>query len=899
MKHPAQHKSEEGLVLVLFAMIIIVAMTILAMVVDHSKQSLALSTLQRAADAAALSGAKRFNGKISGWRDAKKASIVAIKGNGILGVDQQKLQNLILEDGPSRDDDSRAKHSGSIGSAAGLDVSVERGVIWFDPDLTGPSTAEHPKGKPGGYRFVSLEVNASELSHLPIPVGIDGFLYSNAVRVKLRIRSLATSFGQIIGIDSFDNLTRTAIAVTHEELELPAAPFAIPLCALRLNNNPTAKPDEQALKEIDFSKQCTRQGIATEADPKRELPGLRNRSIAKSVDQEILKRREGLTRFEANIRPTYFNYLGGGQENSCYDNGYSGPAHNCKDIPLYGVLGVPSMQPGQQATARQVAEGFQQGVLARPGMYFAPLPDLKGFTSNPMLSDVIAGAIMDPSSYGPHVSSLSFADAFTDPVPEDNPAYAYFKRSAKRNFPHIRTYRPPCGQDPERRPCFQDDPLTPENESDPHYDLRITWPTPYMTINPQTNEEEPVLGKMLVDRQEKGKNGVYSRQPLDYTHTSCHHPSIPIDSVNRGDPERHRVRRMLAPVIVPGTDTRPDGNPVMYCNYGDVFTGYENESEASAVAPIPETLPVIVGFMPIYAYDVGLRDLDRVKAFQPPASANVLDPGSIMDLSPRIARSFIWPPFLVVPPNGWAPVSVPFFRDPSTGETIVDRVPGELDFENQFMEEARNNLAKYEEDQDEWFECADATSSDCDEKRPQPQGGSFFNIPEEFIRCFEFKIARDQMGDISGGIEREGGATLGDVVELVQEIPPDTCVEESVLGTTTSRKCIKEKGPAKSKSAAAFKVMDEVLNHNIPSRDWSRCLAMANLQDPNHTKNKNDPDHYVKPIDNPRLFVGCGGVAFKPACGTEDDIDSNTLFLPGGRAWDQTTPALVAEDVEQ
>ena len=77
---------------------------------------------------------------------------------------------------------------------------------------------------------------------------------------------------------------------------------------------------------------------------------------------------------------------------------------------------------------------------------------------------------------------------------------------------------------------------------------------------------------------------------------------------------------------------------------------------------------------------------------------------------------------------------------------------------------------------------------------------------------------------------------------------------------------------------------------------FARCLPMANLRDPQHTKNKNDPSHYVQPLDNLRLGWGCGGALFKTACGTGDGIEDNSLFLPGGVAWDQTTPALVAED---
>jgi hypothetical protein len=868
---PIQHVAQEsGIVLVLFAVVLFITVVILAMVVDHSKQSLSLDTLQRSADAAALSGAKRFTGTIIGWQEAKQAAVLALKQNPVLGIHPDQVAQLRLSEGPSAFNKHGSIHQGSIGKIGNLNVTVERGVLWHDNSLKAPKSGLFPDGKAGGYRFISLE--GVDTEGVPIPPGLEGYLYSNAVRVTLQLDSLATSFGNVMGVLGFQNLRRSAIAVTHEDLEVTISGIAIPACALQVNDDPYATPDKQQLDFINFSAACARQGIAAEADPKRELQGFRGNFLERLHNDEIQRRREGLARFESYIRPFYAEYTPGEKGVSiCYTGTKDGYRHNCKYIPLYGILGVPSTVPGETASAHQVAEAFANGVKASPGYYWASLESLRGFQINPSLADSVASSILRPKFSDRHNYSSTFYDEFTEGAQGDENV-----RMAKRNFPFIRNLRPSCGNpgplddlfDPERRPCIEDDLSTPAlNEADFYHDLRIFWPTNYEIGG------ESVMGQILMDR----RNLATSRQPLDYTNPMCHHPSIPIDSLNTtADPRRHTVRRMLAAVIAPGTKERPDGRPVSYCNAAELFAGYEGVETPSSTAAVPETHPVIIGFIPITSYDVGLHDLDANPAFQPVGNTNPFNYRVVDDK--KITTDVTLPP----PPNGWQRVASPRYSDPVSGETLVDRNPGELDVEgNFFTNRAKGYVKQYEEEHTDWEKCVEKTKTDCEDSRKDAPGGNFLGIPEEYLQCFDFRPVFQH-------------PQFGNALRSIRGIKPDTCSSTNPLTQlTTSYPCITQ---AEAEADQVFGILQTHFEENIPALEFSHCIPRKDITDSNQVHDKNDPDFYVQPIDTTRAGFGCGGVLFKAACGSSDGIADNTLFLPGGVNWDSTTPALVAED---
>ncbi len=124
------------------------AAKIAALVVDHSKEEIAVTNIQRSADAAALAAARRLNGRVDGWWDAKKAAVAAIKRNPIHGANNEALATVALKTGEPAFWDSKvpenilnsvgkgqappAYNSGIEGKGAGIDVKVERGLYWRD-----------------------------------------------------------------------------------------------------------------------------------------------------------------------------------------------------------------------------------------------------------------------------------------------------------------------------------------------------------------------------------------------------------------------------------------------------------------------------------------------------------------------------------------------------------------------------------------------------------------------------------------------------------------------------------------------------------------------------------------------------------------------------------------------
>lgn len=861
------HQNSEGITYPLFTMLSFATIALMAMVIDHSRQSLAFETLQRSADAAALSSARRLDGRKNGWVDAKKAAVLALKQNPIHGVSLEELSALRLDSGTAAHEQTHAYHPGIQGRAGRMIVTVERGVLWFDHRIKERESTFLPRGASGGYRFISLE-QEHDFKGMPIPPLVEGYVYANAVRVQLRLESLATTVGRLLGVSAFTDLERTAIAVTHEALEVPVAPFAIPLCSLRLNLDPYAAPDELETAAYDPRAACTRQGLATEADPKREYQSHLNDDFPLLSQDEIERRREGLARAEAHIRPFYANFSAAKGVSVCFTEPVEGARHNCKSLPIYAVLGVPSVTPFATSSAEQIAEAFEQGVTARPGMYFAPLVDLKEFSLKRSLQDRIAASINDPSSYGEYVQSVPFKEAFTEPL-----ASAPEFRVAKPNFPFIRNERPECSDfDPERRPCVIDDPYTPVNEAELNhrYDLRIDWPTLYETGG------EPVRGQLLMDGRKEDR----TRLPLDYTNPMCHHPDIPIDALNSGDPERHRVRRMLVPIIAPSTEKRVNGKPVSYCAWDETFSGYQGQSRASSVAPGPEANSVILGFTWANVYDLGLADLDRVPEFQPKSGFTHIDEGSLHGIDANL-----------VSPNQWKRVATPFYSDPTTGQVLKDASPAFLSVGNGIVQYASKRARQFMEDHDSWEGCVEDSESmegvrECEQYKPRLARNSFLGIPYEYLQCFDFS------GIVSHPV-------YGNVLEAVASIQPNTCTRKIVEADGHTRTV---QVPCFSKSEterdAFFNILGNFFNQEIPAQPHAHCMPREDLRNGRAIKDRNDPDYYIQPLDTTRAGFGCGGVLFKLSCAEESNGESNPFFLAGGVPWDKTKPALVSDDAQ-
>ncbi len=262
---------DRGFTMPLFAMLIAVFLGIAALVIDHSKEEIAVQNIQRAADAAALAAARRLNGRVDGWWDSKKAAIVAVRSNPIHGADPKQVSKMKLNaGGPAAfwDDPLKYKiltasaktnytppatNEGTKASAGGVNVVVESGLYWRDPET-------------GSYQFRSLETDDDGLKGAA-PL----YVLANAVRVKVSLDKLDTLFGGTFGVNVFENLQRESIAVMDNALDRPVAPIGIPLCQLLFDTNPNVVRGVHMTEKYNGAMHCERPTYVTENNAKGEL----------------------------------------------------------------------------------------------------------------------------------------------------------------------------------------------------------------------------------------------------------------------------------------------------------------------------------------------------------------------------------------------------------------------------------------------------------------------------------------------------------------------------------------------------------------------------------------------------------------------------------------------------
>jgi len=572
--------SQSGVTIPFIGIVIALMFLIAALVVDHSKEEIAVENIQRTADAAALAAARRLNGRVDGWWDAKKAAVVALKRNGILGSDMAQLANVKLTSGNTSYWETAAgiaspagkkavtdlkvvapsANSGVAGDAGLIHVKVERGFYWADPKA------------PSGYRFSSLE---QQEDGTPIDDGRKGaipfYIIANAVKVSVQLDRLDTSFGKLAGISVFENLKRESVAVMDHTLSRPVAPIGIPLCQLLFNTDPNVVSGDHLSTEFEPGLACERPTYIAETNAKGDLSvdlALASQSPRAGVIT-FKDRTDGRIRAESQERSPYFRNFRAGR-NLCFDSSFSGSAINCKALPIYGTLGIPASGPGQEASAEQVVESLEQIPTAHLGSYFSPLPTLQGMT-DASVRRRIAEAIKK--------STTTFRQAFME------------AGKPKRNYPFLRTKHENSG-DPQDRPPLYGDQTN-------YYDQTITMPAP------GADDSKAEVQLLMRDMSEvPGLTGLDGQ--LAYTNPMCHDEGVP-----HNDPDNNRVIETYAMVIAPGLDEY-GGDVVRYCDFGNVFkfsdsTGSYSSAKQRAVAPIADSKPIVVGFVKANIFDFNFQ----------------------------------------------------------------------------------------------------------------------------------------------------------------------------------------------------------------------------------------------------------------------------------------------------
>ncbi|MFN8391555.1 MAG: pilus assembly protein TadG-related protein [Bdellovibrionota bacterium] len=577
-RHDSLRKDERGVGMVLFSLLIVVVVSIAALVIDHSKQEISAQNVQRAADSAALGAARRLNGRIDGWWDSKKAAVAALRNNPIHGASDGELQSISLSDGAHAfwDDSNNltgrmtrglqalpeshtapSGNSGSEGTVGKIKVTVERGLYWSDGEK---------------YTFKSLEADTDGLSS-----AVPYYLIANAVKVTVSLESLDTIFGGVMGMFQTAAVRREAIAVMDTTLERNVLPVGIPICQLLFDTDPYQNAGDHLSERYKPVRQCERSMYVTELDAKGDVSedmgvfsgsgtdgtGMFTPSSSSSF-MSLSERRDGLVRAESFERPAYYWKKYDGTPNLCYLD-YKGHAHNCKALPMYGTLGLPSNGPHEEADAIDVRRAINRnGIVAKVGQYFKPLASLSGLSDDGARQEIAEGIKSSPHT---------FRDVFLTGNPK-NP-------DPRVNFPFLRTRRVPIGIDPQNRPALSG---AEDVQDKVLYDQNIAMPAAHDWIK-----------FIMMDRSKSG-----GKSQLNFSNPMCHDENLRHD-----DPDNARVLQLYAMVIAPnkefvGTDL------VRYCDFERVF----QSTIQRAIAPIPETEPVVVGFVKINVFDFNFQRLD-------------------------------------------------------------------------------------------------------------------------------------------------------------------------------------------------------------------------------------------------------------------------------------------------
>lgn len=209
---------DESGAFVLMALVVLSALLFIgALVVDILLVERVGATLQRTADAAALSGKiildrdrPAYPGSREEWLLAKRAVLGSLRGNTITFGGSDIRQSNYIPEGQGEEDKHEAPHSRYRFSTFKFKnniVTIERGLWWYDDELA-------PRGQ-----FSSLESRTGTCPVLPrpaqtlCPLGEDNYRGANAVRVSLRLRGAPVVLARAaFGVQSLRNIERQATA---------------------------------------------------------------------------------------------------------------------------------------------------------------------------------------------------------------------------------------------------------------------------------------------------------------------------------------------------------------------------------------------------------------------------------------------------------------------------------------------------------------------------------------------------------------------------------------------------------------------------------------------------------------------------------------------------------------
>ena len=545
---------ERGAILPLFAIIIVVIVGIVALLVDLSRGSYTVDTIQQAVDAASLSAVRQLNGKQNGWDNSVSAAMLTLQTNPISGVPAKALEGMVL----TANSDLGKK---TLGIQNGLQVTIARGVYWHDETLNNGA---------GGRHFVSLEEGAKSGKGPWLHQDFSPQIFANAVKVDVTIEKLETSsFSKISGTGSLNNLSKSSVAISDNQLDLPVYPAAIPYCQLMLNSNEN-ELNNHLLNSYDPSKAITRELYFTELEG--FVTGSNDKDIEK-LPTATQERREGLRRYLSHIYLPTYNITG---KNLCSD-ARSGTAVSCKKVPIRGLLGVYGDAPGPSDSSdlKEFLSQAQSGLSkVQLGQHFKPLKSWSADTID------VSKAMQDFLDSGNETIGSLYVNTTSG------------LNHAKLNFPAVRHQQTASGAvDFMQRPAVY--------AGSPKVDFfssnRINWPL-------KIGDTEYRYGLLLGLNRSPGQIApINTVTSAPFINPLCNSAEENLDQTN------YKVKQFSVMVIAPASEEDTYGvEQVSYCDFEHQFKG---EVQGARV-PWWKNEPRVVGVVPIDFIGFNFEDLD-------------------------------------------------------------------------------------------------------------------------------------------------------------------------------------------------------------------------------------------------------------------------------------------------
>ena len=125
--------NEQGVVLVLFAVLLTGIFGVATLVVDLGREEISARQTRNAADAAALAGARYLDGSTEGYRSAKRAALGTLRITGLYGAKVRGLpDNFVLNEGDTDTYESpTSRYSGSQGSIQNVSITIVNfNIFW-------------------------------------------------------------------------------------------------------------------------------------------------------------------------------------------------------------------------------------------------------------------------------------------------------------------------------------------------------------------------------------------------------------------------------------------------------------------------------------------------------------------------------------------------------------------------------------------------------------------------------------------------------------------------------------------------------------------------------------------------------------------------------------------------